>query len=111
MLSLGSIPADIMVQAQRPELVILDWSVHGRHRINLVKLTCPWDTDAKLSEERKASRYADVKTALSNEGWDCSLYMTEVGVHGHILNSVKDRLPSLFRAWSLQAIGQVLARR
>jgi hypothetical protein len=27
----GSIPADIMVQTQRPDLVIIDWSVHGRH--------------------------------------------------------------------------------
>jgi hypothetical protein len=26
----GSIPADAMVQAQRPDLVILDRSVHGR---------------------------------------------------------------------------------
>jgi hypothetical protein len=34
------IPADVMVQAQRPVLVIVDWSVHGRHRIALVKLTC-----------------------------------------------------------------------
>jgi hypothetical protein len=59
-----SIPADIMVQAQRPDLVILDRSVHSRYRIALVELTCPWDTDAK---ECKASRYADLKTTLSNE--------------------------------------------
>jgi hypothetical protein len=32
----GSIPADIMVQAQRPDLVIVDQSVHGRRRIALV---------------------------------------------------------------------------
>jgi hypothetical protein len=37
----GSIPADIMVQAERPDLVIIDWSVHGRHRIALVEVTCP----------------------------------------------------------------------
>jgi hypothetical protein len=37
----GSIPADIMVQAQRLDLVILDRLVHGRHRIALVELTCP----------------------------------------------------------------------
>jgi hypothetical protein len=43
----GSIPADVMVQAQRPDLVILDRSVHGRHSIALVELTCPWDTDAR----------------------------------------------------------------
>jgi hypothetical protein len=31
-----SIPADVMVQAQRPDLVIIDRLVHGRHRIALV---------------------------------------------------------------------------
>jgi hypothetical protein len=39
--------ANIMVQAQRLDLVIIDRSVHGRHRIALVDLTCSWDTDAK----------------------------------------------------------------
>jgi hypothetical protein len=34
-----SIPADIMMQAQRPDLVILNRSVHGRHIIALVELT------------------------------------------------------------------------
>jgi hypothetical protein len=37
----GLILADIMMQAQRPDLVIFKESVHGRHRIALVKLTCP----------------------------------------------------------------------
>jgi transposase len=88
-----------MVQAQRLDLVIFDQLVHGRHRIALVELTCPWDTDAKRAEERKTARYADLKTALSNEGWDCSLYMIEVGARSHILKSVKDRLWLLFWAW------------
>jgi hypothetical protein len=48
-----SIPADVLVQAQRPDLVILDRLVHGRHSIALVELTCPWDTDAKRAEECK----------------------------------------------------------
>jgi hypothetical protein len=48
----AGIPADVMVQAQRPDVVIIDWSVHGRHRIALVELTCPWDTDAKRAEEQ-----------------------------------------------------------
>jgi hypothetical protein len=64
----GLILADIMVQAQRPDLVIIDRSVHGGLRIALVELTCPWDTDAKRAKERKTARYADLKTALSNEG-------------------------------------------
>jgi hypothetical protein len=40
----GLIPADVMVQKQRPDLVIIDRSVYGRFRIALVELTCPWDT-------------------------------------------------------------------
>jgi hypothetical protein len=87
-----SIPADVMVQAQRPDLVIIDWLVHGRHRIALAELTCPWDTDAKRAEECKTARYADLKTALSNQGWDCSLYLIKVGARGHIIKSVKDHL-------------------
>ena len=33
----GSIPADVMVQAQRPDLVIIDRSVYGRFRIRVGK--------------------------------------------------------------------------
>jgi hypothetical protein len=93
-----SIPSDVMVQAQRPNLVILDRSVHGKHRIALVELTCPWDADAKRAKECKTTRYAYVKIALSIEGWNCSLYLIEIRVQGHILKLVKDRLWSLFRA-------------
>jgi hypothetical protein len=88
-----------MVQVQRPDLVIIDRSVHGRHRIALVEVICPWDTDAKRAKECKTARYADIKTALSNEGWDCSLYLIEVGAQGHIIKLVKDCLWLLFRAW------------
>jgi hypothetical protein len=94
-----SISAEVMVQAQRPDLVIIDRSVHGRHRITLVELTCPWDTDVKRAEERKTARYADLKIALNNEGWDCSLYLIEVTARSHIIKLVKDWLWSLFRAW------------
>jgi hypothetical protein len=95
----GSIPASVMAQTQRPDLVILDRSVYGLHRISLVELTCPWDTDADKARNRKISRYACLKEELSNQGWDCGLYTIEVGARGHISNMVKDRLRSLFRSW------------
>jgi hypothetical protein len=47
----GSIPASVMAWTQRSDLVILDRSVHGRHRISLVVLTCPWDTDADKEKD------------------------------------------------------------
>jgi hypothetical protein len=87
-----------MAQTQRPDLVILDRSVHGRHRISLSELTCPWDTDADKARDRKIPRYAGLKEELSNQGWNCGLYMIEVGAWGHISKMVKDRLWSLFRS-------------
>jgi hypothetical protein len=54
--------------------------------------------DAKRAEEHKTVGYADLKIALSNEGSDCSLYLIEVGVRGHIIKLVKDWIWSLFRA-------------
>jgi hypothetical protein len=73
----GSILASVMVQIQRPDLVIHDRSVHGLHRISLVELMCPWDTDK--ARDYKISRYAGLREELSNQGWDCGLYMIEVG--------------------------------
>jgi hypothetical protein len=96
----GSIPADVMVQAQRPDLVIVDRSVHGRHRIALVELICPWDTDAKRAEEHKTARYVDLKEELNNHGWDCNLFLIRVEARGHIVESVKDPLWLLFWAWA-----------
>jgi hypothetical protein len=94
-----SIPALVMAQTQRPDLVILNRSDHGRHRISLNQLTCPWDTDADKARDHKISRYADLKEELSNQGWDCGLYMIEVRAWGHISKLVKDRLWSSFRSW------------
>jgi hypothetical protein len=94
----GSIPALVMAQTQKPDLVILDRSVHGWHRISLVKLMCPWDTDADEASDPKISRYAGLKEELSNQGWYCGLYTIEVGTRGHISKVVKDCLWSLFRS-------------
>jgi hypothetical protein len=71
-----------MAQTQRPDLVILDRSVHGRHRISLVELTRPWDTDADKARDRNIFRYAGLKEELSNQGWDYGLYTIKVRAWG-----------------------------
>jgi hypothetical protein len=95
----GSIPASVMAQTQRPDLVIFDRSVHGLHSISLVKLSCPWETDADKAKYCKISRYAGLREELSNQGWDCGLYMIEVGARGHNSKVVTDRLWPLFWFW------------
>jgi hypothetical protein len=64
----GSFPALVMGQTQRPDLVILDRSVYGWHRISLVELTCPWDTDTDKARDHNISGYAGLKKELSNQG-------------------------------------------
>jgi hypothetical protein len=102
-----SIPAEGMVQAQRPDLVIIDRLVHGRRRIALVELTCPWDTDAKRAEDHKTARYADLREELRNQRWDFGLYLIEVGARGHI---IKSAFGHYSRLGSLRAMGPVLGR-
>jgi hypothetical protein len=84
--------------------VILDRSDHGWHRLSLVELMCPWDTDADEARDCNISRYAGLKEELNNQGWDCGLYTIEVGARGHISKVVKDRLWSLFRSGVAQMI-------
>jgi hypothetical protein len=66
--------------------------------------------DAKRAEERKTARYADLKEKLSNQGWDCCLYLIEVGARGYIVKSVRTAFGRYSGLGSLQVIGQVLAR-
>jgi hypothetical protein len=63
----GSIPTEIMTQAQRPGLVILDRPYHDRHRISLVELTCTWDVAAEKAKDCKASKYIALCRACFNE--------------------------------------------
>jgi hypothetical protein len=63
----GSIPADVMVQAHRQDLVIIDLSVHGRHRIALVELPCPWDTDTKRNVRPRHMQTSKLLSAMG--GW------------------------------------------
>jgi hypothetical protein len=93
------IPASVLAQTQRPDLVILNRSDHGWHRISLVELTCPWDTDTDKARDCKISRYAGLKEALSGERWDCGLYTIEVRACGYVSKLVKDHLRSLFWSW------------
>jgi hypothetical protein len=71
-----------------------------------------WDTDAEKAIKCKASRYADFKTALSDEGWDFSLHLIKVRARGIILKLVKGCLQLLFRTWvppgHRTGIGQII---
>jgi hypothetical protein len=51
--------------------------VPSRNKISLVELSCPWDTDVNKAEEDKFSKYTDCWILLSNQGWNCGLYIQQ----------------------------------
>jgi hypothetical protein len=92
------------VTSQRPDLVIVEWSVYGRFRLDLVELTCPWDTDAKRAKEHKTARYADLEEELSNQGLDCSLYLIKVGARATLSSQLRTAFGRYSGLGSLQVI-------
>ena len=81
----GSIPPDIIVTAQRPDLVILD-KRRTPTEIHLVELTIPFDTieGIERAKERKSERYAALATDIREQGLKCHLHTLEIGTRGYI---------------------------
>ena len=113
----GSIPPEIVVPSQRPDMVILDKRTTPT-TIHLVELTCPFDTVRGVEEarERKTERYTGLTTDIQDQGYTCHLHTLEVGARGYInprnrgtltflcqLSGVK-KLQSVFRNCSKLAL-------
>ena len=81
----GSIPPEIVVTSQRPDLVILD-KRKTQTEIHLVELTVPFDTveGIERARERKSERYAALASNISEQGLKCHLHTLEIGTRGYI---------------------------
>mgnify|MGYP000423294984 CR=1 FL=1 len=78
-------PTEILVTAQRPDIVV--WS-RLLKSIILIELTVPWEENIEASHKRKLDRYKDLAAQCRNKGWRCELFAVEVGVRGFISSSV-----------------------
>ena len=83
----GTVPPDLALTEQVPDLVILDRSVTPG-RIILLELTVPWDSSHsfKAAMERKTERYERLAEDLTRKGWKTINLPFEVGARG-VINS------------------------
>ena len=68
---LYTIPPDVAMTAQKPDLVIIN---RKSKEVKLVELLVPWDTKSKMTAalQRKRERYENLATEIKGNGFRCS---------------------------------------
>ena len=84
----GSIPPDIIVTNQKPDLFIINESTR---EIVIFELTCPWDGNVERSHTLKEEKYAHLVADLSRS-YVAYLFSVEVSVRGQVTKNNKKRL-------------------
>ena len=78
---LYTIPPDVAMTAQKPDLVIIN---RKSKEVKLVELTVPWDTKSNMTAalQRKTERYENLATEIKGNGFRCSNIPLEIGTRG-----------------------------
>jgi hypothetical protein len=77
----GTIPPDVLVTSERPDLVFLDRSSKS---IDLFELTCSFEKNIDAAYLKKSTKYSDLKSDLEAAGWTTGLTPFEVGSRGYV---------------------------
>ena len=113
----GTIPPDIIVTAEKPDLVMIDpLGFSGKPWVTIVELTCPWEERLDQARTHKTDKYASLFEDIRGSGHGVTYIPLEVGVRGimgaaqkEAIKSIADYTTSgkpkeLMKALSLQAI-------
>ena len=93
----GTIPVDIVVTLQRPDLVLINRSMK---RIVVFELTVPWDGRVEIAHGLKMNKYAALVIDLENAGFIVDLMCFEISVRGQVTKANKMRLKSLIHKYT-----------
>ena len=86
----GTIPPDILVTAQRPDLFLVD---RVSKKVIVFELTVPWDGNVDTSHDFKQRKYTPLVNDLSRN-FKVEFYCVEVSVRGQLTKANKARLKS-----------------
>ena len=92
----GTVPPDIMVTPQRPDMVIVKNSTTPP-TVYLVELTCPFTRNIDAANARKRDRYEILTSDIKDAGYQCYNLPFEIGSRGHVTRSNKITLVELCR--------------
>ena len=103
-----TIPPDIAVTGQKPDLVIIDRKA-SPPEVRLIELTVPWDTQASIENalNRKMERYSNVCNDIKQNGLKCFIIPLEIGTRGYINNRNKGTLVHLSHIMNHKKISDI----
>eukprot|EP00884_Botryococcus_braunii_P007337 jgi/Botrbrau1/16604/Bobra.0068s0032.1 len=86
------IPHSIVVTALRPD--IFTYSASARKCI-LIELTVPFEDRVFIAAAGKANKYFELQTQIISAGYECELYVVEIGCRGNYAASLHHCLTQL----------------
>ena len=87
----GTIPPNIAVQSQKPDLVIIS---KKKKEISMFELTVPYEHNIHIRHREKTDRYAHFKTDIQN--YKITSEAFEIGARGYISSENKGRLKQIY---------------
>ncbi len=85
---ISTVPVDIAVTNQKPDMVIID----NVGNVTLVELTVPFESNIIQAEERKKQRYEGLLNEITSNGHPTELITIEIGSRGLICKANADKL-------------------
>ena len=89
----GTIPPDILVTAEKPDIVIIDpmlASPSGKPFITIIELTCPWEERLDQAREHKTEKYSSLIQNITDTGHPVQFIPLDIGVRGIVKKKNKE---------------------
>jgi len=90
----GTVPADILVTSERPDLILLD---RAKKEIFIYELTVAFETRIEAAHTLKSDKYAALGDDLFSRGWKVNYHIFEVGSRGHMPQHTKESMYKLLK--------------
>ena len=94
-----TIPMEVIVTAQRPDIVIIDRSSE-KQTVWLFELTCSFEQNFEEAHRRKKIRYTHLASDIEDNGYECKNVPFEVGSRGHLTHDNRASLSLIHKLFS-----------
>jgi len=90
----GTIPADLIVTTDRPDITVINKS---EKTIYIFELTVPFESRIATAHSLKLQKYEPLTADLTTRGWKTFLLPFEVGSRGHLTKNNRSSLQTLIK--------------
>ncbi len=91
---ISTVPVDIAITNQKPDMVIVD----NAGKVTIMELTVPFESNIVHAEERKRQRYEQLVNNIKDNGHPVDLITIEIGSRGLICKANSDKLLKLVKS-------------